>query len=186
MKKIVLFAAMAFVTVAGFAQPKFAHVNFTELVQLMPEADSAREQMAASQKEASDTYQAFVDEFQSKYQQYQQKASTWTPAIRESKEKELTEIQTRIEEFNQSIQQELAQQQNELMAPIQQKAKEAVDALAKAGGYTFVFDISTPLYVDENQSVNLTPAARKALNIADDKTLDALYAQLQAQAQQAE
>ena len=48
MKKILLIAAMAFVSAAGFAQNKFAHVNFTELVQLMPEADEARATMTAS------------------------------------------------------------------------------------------------------------------------------------------
>lgn len=183
MKKIVLFAAMAFVSVTGFAQNKFAHVNFNELVYLMPEMDTARETMNASQKEASDTYQAMVDEFQTKYQQYQQKASTWTQAIRESKEKELTEINQRIEEFNQSIQQELAQQQQELLAPIQQKAQEAVQKLAKEGGYIFVLDVSTFLYIDENQSVDLTPAARRALNIPEGRTLESLQQELAAQAQ---
>ena len=183
MKKIVLFAAMAFVSVTGFAQNKFAHVNFNELVYLMPEMDAARETMNASQKEASDTYQAMVDEFQTKYQQYQQKASTWTQAIRESKEKELTEINQRIEEFNQSIQQELAQQQQELLAPIQQKAQEAVQKLAKEGGYIYVMDVSTFLYVDENQSVDLTPAARRALGIPESRTLESLQAELAAQQQ---
>ena len=56
MKKILLIAALGFVSVAGFAQ-KFAHVNFQELVTLMPEADKAREVVAASSKEAQETYQ---------------------------------------------------------------------------------------------------------------------------------
>lgn len=185
MKKVILIAAMAFVSVAGFAQTKFAHINFSELIQLCPEADAAREQMAAAQKEASDTYQAMVDEFQSKYSQYQQKASTWTQTIRESKEKELTEIQQRIEEFNQSIQQELSAQQNELMAPIYQKAQEVANKLAKDGGYIYVFDVTTLLYVDSKQSVDLTPAARKAMNVPEGRTVESLQAELQAQQQAA-
>ena len=84
MKKILLIAAMAFVSAAAFAQPKFAHVNFTELYQLMPEADEARATMTAASNEAQETYQAMMDEFQTKYSQYQQKASTWTATIRES------------------------------------------------------------------------------------------------------
>lgn len=181
MKKIVLFAALAFVSVTAFAQNKFAHVNFNELVYLMPEMDAARETMNASQKEASDTYQAMVDEFQSKYQQYQQKASTWTQAIRESKEKELDDVQQRIMDFQQSIQQELAAKQNELMAPIVQKAQDTVSRIAKEGGYIYVFDVNTALYVDENQSTDITRQARRALNISDDKSLEALAAQQQAQ-----
>ena len=183
MKKIVLFAAMALVTLTGFAQPKFAHVNFTELVQLMPEADKARETMNASQKEASETFQSMYEEYQTKMQQYQQKASTWTPAIKESKEKELAGIQQRLEEFNQTIQQELQQQQQQLMAPIYQKAQEAVNKIAKAGGYIYVMDQSTFLYLDPAQSVDITPEARKALNIPVGRTLETLQAELQAAAE---
>ena len=39
------------------------------------------------------------------------------------------------------------------------------------------------LYVDETQSVDLTPAARKALNIPDGRTLETLQQELQAQSQ---
>ena len=183
MKKIFVIAAMALFSLAAMAQPKFAHVNFGELVQLMPEADQARTTMAASQKEAQETYQSMMDEFNSKYQQYEQKRATWTPAIRESKAKELTEIQQRIQEFGQSIQQELQQQEQTLMAPIYKKAQETVAEMAKKAGYIFVFDRSSILYIDEAQSNDITAAARKALGIAEDRTLEALQAELQAKAQ---
>lgn len=182
MKKIVLIAAMALVSAACFAQ-KFAHVNFNELVYLMPEAEQANATMAAAQNEAQEVYQGMMDEYQKKVTEYQQKSSTWTQAIRESKEREINDVQQRIMEFEQSIQQELAQKQNELMAPIVQKAQETVNRLAKEGGYIYVFDVNTALYVDENQSTDLTRTARRALNISDDKTLEALAAQQQAQAQ---
>ncbi|MBO4455264.1 MAG: OmpH family outer membrane protein [Bacteroidales bacterium] len=184
MKKILLVAALAMMSVAAGAQQKFAYVNFSELVQLMPEADQARATMDASSKEARETYQAMADEFNTKYQQYQQKAATWTQAIRESKEKELTDIQQRIQEFEQSVQAELQQQQQQLMAPIYKKAQDTLEDLAKKGGYVFVFDKGTALYVDPAQSDDLTPAARKALGIPDGRTLETLQAELQAQAEQ--
>ena len=183
MKKILLVAALAMMSVAASAQ-KFAYVNFSELVQLMPEADQARATMDASSKEARETYQAMADEFNTKYQQYQQKAATWTQAIRESKEKELTDIQQRIQEFEQSVQAELQQQQQQLMAPIYKKAQDTLEDLAKKGGYMFVFDKGTALYVDPAQADDLTAAARKALGIPDGRTLETLQAELQAQAEQ--
>lgn len=184
MKKILLIAAMAFVSAAAFAQPKFAHVNFTELYQLMPEADEARATMTAASNEAQETYQAMMDEFQTKYSQYQQKASTWTATIRESKEKELSDMQARIQEFSQNVQQELAAQEQQLMAPLYQKAQDTVSKLAKDGGYIYVFEASSVLYVDPAQSTDLTPAARKALNIPEGRTLESLQAELQAAQQQ--
>ena len=184
MKKFILITAAAVITLSASAQNlKFAHVNFNELVMLMPEADSARAQMEVSQKEAQETYRTMVEEYQAKAQKYQQNSSTWTAAIRESKEKELADISNRIQEFDQSIQQELQQQQNELMAPIQQKAIEVVNNLAMAGGYVYVFERGSLLYIDETQSTDLTKAARKVLNIPDGRTLETLQQELQARAQ---
>lgn len=181
MKKVLFLAAMALVSAAAFAQPKFAHVNMDEIVQLMPEMDQARAKMAASSKEAQETYQMMVEEFNAKYQTYQQKSASWTPAIRESKETELTEIQQRIQKFEQDIQMEMQQDQQALMAPIYKKANDTLTQLAKEGGYIYVFNSSSLLYLDPAQSVDLTPAARKALGIPDDRTLESLQAELQAQ-----
>ena len=72
------------------------------------------------------------------------------------------------------------------MAPIQQRAIEAVSKPAKAGGYVYVFEQSSILYVDPAQSTDLTPAARKALNIPEGRTLESLQQELQAQAQTAQ
>ena len=144
MKKLVLIAAMALVSAAAFAQ-KFAHVNFNELIYLMPEAEQANATMVAAQNEAQEVYQSMMDEYQKKVTEYQQKSSSWTQAIRESKEKELTEIQQRIQEFGQSVQAELQQQEQSLMAPIYQKANDTVKELAKAAGFVYVFDVSTLL-----------------------------------------
>ena len=183
MKKIVLIAASALIAMSAFAQNKFAHVNFSELVQLCPEADEARTKIAAASREAQETYQAMVEEFQTKYQQYESKAATWSDSIRSSKERELQEIQGRIQEFGQSVDAELQQQQQTLMAPIYQKVKETVDSLAKAGGYIYVFDINSVIYYDATQSQDLNPEARKVLGIPEGRTLETLQAELQAQAQ---
>ena len=184
MKKLFVIALAALATLTASAQ-QLAKVNFQELVMLMPEMDAARETIAASQKEAEETYSAMVEEYQGKLSQYQQKQATWTAAIRESKERELMEIQNRIQEFQQSISQELQQQQNQLTAPIQEKANNAVTELAKAKGVTVLFDISQAIYFDESKVLDLTAEARKALNIPEGRTLETLQAELQAQAQQA-
>ncbi len=118
MKKIFLLAAMALFTLSASAQVKIAHVNFSELYQLTSDADAARSTMAAAQKEANETFQSMYEEFQTKYNEYQQKSSTWTPAIKENKEKELSEINNRLQEFQQSIQQELAQKEQQLYEPM--------------------------------------------------------------------
>ena len=186
MKKILVIAAVALMSLSATAQElKWAYVDFNELVMLMPEMDSARATMEENQKTNEEILVAMYDEYQTKYQQYQQKQATWTPAIRESKEKEIMEIQSRLEQTQQSLQQEMQQLQQSLQAPIYEKAQNTVNELAKAQGIAFVFEKSSMLYVDPAQGIDLTPEARTALNIPADRTLEALQAELQAQAQAA-
>ena len=186
MKKMFMIVAMAMISLAATAQDfKFAYVDFTEVVQLMPEMDSARVQIDAASAEAQETYGAMVEEYQSKAQQFQQKQASWTPAIRESKAAELQQIEVRIQEFQQAIQQDLQQLQNSLQAPIYEKAQNAINELAKAKGVALVFEKSSLLYIDPAQGLDLTPEARTALNIPADRTIETLQAELQAKAQAA-
>lgn len=181
-KMILLSLAALFGGLSLNAQSKFAYVNFTELVQLMPETDEARATSEASANEAQETYKGMVEEYQKKLEQYQQKAATWTAATKESKEKELAEIENRIREFQGAIQQELQEQQAKLMAPIYKKAQETVSKLGKDGGFVFVFDQANLLYFDAAQCTDLTAEARKVLNIPADRTMESLQAEMQAKA----
>ena len=170
-------------SVAASAQSlKWAYVDFNELVMLMPEMDDARATMDENQRTNEEILVAMYDEYQVKMQQYQQKAETWTPAIRESKEKEIIEIQSRFEQTQQSLQLEIQQLQQTLQAPIYEKAQTTVSNLAKELGVAFVFEKSSLLYLDPEQGIDLTPDARRVLNIPEDRTLETLQAELQAKA----
>ena len=187
MKKIILIAAMAVMSVAASAQNlKFAYVDFNELVMLMPEMDQARATLEENQKTNEEILMAMYDEYQTKTQQYQQKAASWTPAIRESKEREIMDIQSRLEQTQQSLQQEMQQLQNSLQAPIYEKAQTVVNELAKAKGVALVFEKNSLLYVDPAQGIDLTVEARKALNIPEGRTLETLQQELMAKAQAAQ
>ncbi|MBE6228455.1 MAG: OmpH family outer membrane protein [Bacteroidales bacterium] len=187
MKKLFLIAAMAVMSVAAMAQNgKFAYVDFNEVIMLMPEMDEARATLEENQKTNEEILMAMYEEYQTKMQQYEQKQATWTPAIRESKEREIMEIQSRLEQTQQSLQQEIQQLQQSLQAPIYEKAQKAVNDLAKAKGIVAVFEKSSLLYVDADQLVDLTPETRVALNIPEGRTLETLQAEMMAKAQAAQ
>ena len=187
MKKIFLITAMAVMSVAANAQNlKFAYVDFNEVIMLMPEMDQARATIEENQKTNEEILVAMYEEYQTKAQQFQQKASTWTPAIRESKEREIMEIQSRLEQTQQSFATEINQLQQELQAPIVEKAQKTVNDLAKAKGVAVVLEKSSVIYIDPAQCIDLTPEARAALNIPEGRTLETLQAELQAKAQAAQ
>ena len=187
MKKIILIAVMAVMSVAASAQNlKFGYVNFNEIVMLMPEMDAARATLEENQKTNEEILMSMYQEYQTKMQDYQAKAATWTTAIRESKEKELMDIESRLQQTQQSLQQEMQQLQSSLQAPIYEKAQTTVQEIAKAQGLAFVFEESSLLYIDPAQGVNLTTEARKALNIPEGRTLEMLQAELEAKAMAAQ
>ena len=185
MKRIIIIAAMALMSVSAFAQ-KFAYVDFNELVMLMPEMDEARATLEENSKTNEEILMSMYEEYQTKVQQYEQKASTWTQSVREIKEKEIMDIQARLEQTQQSLQQEIQQLQQQLQAPIIEKVNNVVNELAKAHGVAAVFEKASFLYVDETQMLNLTPEARTVLNIPEGRTLETLQAELMAQAQAAQ
>jgi outer membrane protein len=93
MKKIILVAAVALMSFAAKAQDlKFAYVDFNEVVMLMPEMDEARATLEENSKTNDEIMMAMYEEYQTKMQQYEQKSSTWTPAVLETKQRELMEI----------------------------------------------------------------------------------------------
>ena len=187
MKKIILVAAVALMSFAAKAQEvKFAYVDFNEIVMLMPEMDEARATLEENSKTNEEIMMAMYEEYQTKMQQYEQKASTWTPAVLETKQRELMEIESRLQQTQQSLQQELQQLQQNLQAPIIEKANKVINDLAKAKGVAAVYDKSSFLYVDPAQFIDLTAEARAALNIPEGRTLETLQAEMMAKAQAAQ
>lgn len=187
MKKIIMLAAMAVVSVSAIAQDfKFAYVDFNEVIMLMPEMDEARAAIEENQKTNEEILMTMYQEYQTKVQQYEQNNATWTPAVREMKEKELMQIQQNLEQNQQVLQQEIQQLQQQLQAPIYEKAQKVVNDLAKEKGVALVFEKGSLLYIDAAQGLDLTAEARVALNIPADRTIQKLQEELQAKAQAAQ
>ena len=174
-----------FVSTSSFAQVKLAHINSQEIVALMPEMDSANVKLEKYGKELSDQMQDMQKEFQTKYETYQQKSATWTAAVLESKQKELQDMaqrqeqfqqeamQTSLEQFQQNAQQTFQMEQQKYYAPIYKKANEAITKVAKAGGYTYVIDLSAGavIYVDDANAKSISDDVKRELSIPLDKKL---------------
>jgi outer membrane protein len=187
MKKIILIAAMALMSVAAMAQDfKFGYVDFNELIMLMPEMDEARAALEENQKTNEEILMAMYQEYQSKMQAYEKNSATWTQAVREMKEKEIMQLEQNLQQNQQVLQQEIQQLQQSLQAPIYEKAQKAIDELAKAKGISIVFEVNALLYFNPEHGVNLTPEARTALNIPADRTLEKLQQEMQAKMQAAQ
>jgi outer membrane protein len=165
MKKLTIILALVMVLSATrtFAQDlKFGHINLQELIALTPERDSAVVKMDNYGKELEETLQGMQQEFQTRYQTYNQKSATWTAAVLEAKTKELQDLQARIQEFQQNAQNEFSQMQQELMTPIIKKAAEAIEKVGKEQGFIYIFDLSVGgVAFKSANSIDVLPLAKQ-------------------------
>jgi outer membrane protein len=124
------------------AQTKIGHINFNQLIDLMPETKTVTAQMQAYQKTFIDQLTTMNNEYQTKGQDFQSKSATMTDAVRAAKGAELQDIQKRMTDFQNSAQQQVEAKKNELGKPLFDKATAAVNTVAKEKGYAYVLDSS--------------------------------------------
>ncbi len=165
LKKILLAVLVAAPMMLCAQTLKFAAINPSEIFQVMPETATAQNTL----KTASDKYQAqgktLQDEYAKKLQEFQelQKAKS-AEAVLEAKAKEIQDLETRAQNFQQTAAQDLQKQQETLMAPIQQKLMNAIQSVGAKGGYAAIYDSSVMLYRG-NQVEDISAKVKAELGI---------------------
>ena len=162
--KLTLAIAMMMGATSLFAQ-KFGRIDMQALIYSMPETKDMQLKMEEFTKNLSDTYQTMEVEFNTKYQEFIKNQATMTDAVRQMKEKELNELASRRDEFIQMAQQDQQKEQTRLYTPIYQKAQNAVDQIAKAGGYTVIFQTGQQPYLDEAAVTDILAEVQTSLGI---------------------
>ena len=74
-------------------------------------------------------------------------------------------MSARIEEFQQTAQKKLQERQTELLKPIVDRAKQAINDVAKENGYSYVFDSGTGALLYQPDSDDLMPLVKKKLGL---------------------
>ena len=165
MKRMILAMAILSMAFALHAQ-KFGHVTSETLLTAMPEYDSARVKMEALRQQYSDELDQIQVEINKKIEAFNQAESTMSDLIKEAKASEIQEMQTRLQNFSQTANQDLQQQQMVLIQPVMDKARQAIDEVAKEHGLIYVFDLSqgNPIYTSE-ESLDMEPLVKAKLGL---------------------
>ena len=139
-KKISLFAAFAVIGLFNANAQKIGHIRLDSLINLMPESKDARQKGVDYYNKLEDQVKVMSGELQSKYEEYQKTAASMSDLIKQTKEKELQDLQKRIQDFQQQAQSDLQKKNEELSRPIYEKANKAIAAVAKENGYKYILD----------------------------------------------
>lgn len=165
-KKIALLAVMFVLPLGVMAQAKFAHMNSQEVITVMPEFTKAQADLDALSKQYQKEMETSEAEFNRKYQELLQQKDSLPKNILERREKEVQEMAQRQQEFQQEAVQALQKAQQDAMVPIYKKLDEAIQAVGKAEGVVYIFDLArTPLPYISTQSVDVTAKVKAQLGI---------------------
>jgi outer membrane protein len=170
MKKILTIVAVVMgLVVAGNSakaqgSAKIGYISLQELIPSMPEYKKADTSL-------NDYQSALGQNFEDMKREYYEKDSSLTSrdtlkltkAQLEIKRREVSELLVKLQGWQQQAQQLYQQKQQELIAPIQKKAIEAVNAVAKEKGYTYV--LSKEALLVSPPAEDMLPLVKKKLGI---------------------
>ena len=162
--KLTLAVVCVMCSTSLFAQ-KIGRISSNEIVFTMPETLEAQKQLQAFEKELQGQYETIVVEYNTKYQEFQKNFDSLSDAVKQLKEKEIMELQTRLTEFQKAAAADLEKKNAELMQPVIEKANKAVQDVAKAGGYAVILETGSMVYFDEAQVKDITPDVKTKLGI---------------------
>ena len=165
LKRITLTLGILCIALAVNAQ-KFGHITSEQLLQAMPEYDSAQLKVQDLRAEYDLEIERIQVEINKKIEEFTQTEATMSNLIREAKASEIQEMQVRLQNFAQTAQQDLQQQSMLMIQPVMDKARGAIEEVAKEKGLLYVFDLSqgNPIYTSE-ESVDMLPLVKAILGL---------------------
>jgi outer membrane protein len=169
MKRFIGVASLVFlIAFTGQAQSyKFGHINSDELIQALPEFDTATANLEKFRQELINNLELMSVELNNKNDVYTKESKNLTEIVRQTKEQELIDLNRRIQDFQTKASEDLQNKQVELFQPIYAKVDKAIKDIGKENGFVYVFDVAkgSLLYFDETKSTNVMALAKTKLGL---------------------
>ena len=167
MKKIIFFLTVALLSVSGVVNAqKFAWVDATTVFEEMPETKKAKDSLDRLQAQLDNELQRMQSSLQKLYADYEadEKAKLINDFNREDRVTEIKDYESRLQRKAQMNQSLLQERYQTLVNAIEEKIQNAIKAVAKANGITYVFT-KEQVYVIGDGAVDITPLVRKQLGL---------------------
>lgn len=153
------------VGIANAQNSKIAHINTQELIEAMPGYTSAMNELEKLQNTYSTSIEDMMKEATTLSQQYQAEAASKTDEENAARAKELEETQGKILDYRQNAARDLQKKETELLKPVFEKARAAIQKVARAKGYDYVLDSTQGSGVILAEGYDLMPDVKKELGI---------------------
>lgn len=159
-----------FVAPMGLAAQKFAHFDYTLVMQSMPAVKAAQAELETIGKQYQEELSGMEKEIQTKIEKYQNEINEQTPEnIRTRRAQEIQEMQQRFQQASEDNQKAYNETASKKMQPLIQKVMDAVNTVAKEGNYVYIIDKtasqSAGVFINETISEDVTKKVMDKLGI---------------------
>ena len=165
--RLIAVAAMLFFgsTTLTQAQDKIAHIDTQALVEAMPEMKAAESQLEKLQKTYDTEIKAMAKELDAKLKQYEVEAESKTEEENRKRFEEVQGMQNNIGAYRQQALADLDQKRVDLYTPVLEKARTAIQKVARAQGIQYVLDSTQGSGVILADGTDLMAEVKKELGI---------------------
>ncbi|MCL1937985.1 MAG: OmpH family outer membrane protein [Candidatus Azobacteroides sp.] len=163
LKKIVLLALLI-IPMGAIAQEKIAYFNSADVITAMPEYTQMMDSLQRTQTAIESELNVLREEYEKKYNAFMAEADKLVENIKVRRMQELQDIEDRAQTFQQQSQQKMMQVQQDLLKPIQQKVKSALDAIGEENNFAYIIEVSNLVFINA-KSIDATPLVKKRLGL---------------------
>ncbi len=164
-KTLVALCGVFMLSSASASAQKFGYVDAQEILMQMPDVDSVQTKLQAFQTELVSQLEIMQVEYNKKLDEYQKSSPAASDAVKRDKERELTGLMQRIQEFQQRAQADMQAKEQELLKPLADKIDAAIAKVSKAAGLAAVFNVNVLEYFDKSALVDVNPLVKAELKI---------------------
>ncbi len=165
MKKLLLAGVLAVGMLGASAQTKIGYISTDELIGNMPEAEKLDAELKDFQASLAQQGQDMMQELQRKDSVFSKDSMKLSASMKEIKRNELIGLYQQVQTWNQQAQEIYQQKAQEKIAPLRNKALEAIRTVAKENGYTYVLDMNSVIVAPPGD--DLLPLVKRKLGIKE-------------------
>ena len=165
---LILLSGLAFDARAQEAKIGFAQSDY--ILGLLPEAQAAQRDIAEFERKVSNRLIAMRQGLEFQAAQLQRELPNLSDSVRAQRENELRTLQQDITQEQKTAQYQLQFKEMQVLSPLRQKVDQAIDSVARANGYTYVFspEVEGKLFLIHTQrpeEADVTSLVIKALGL---------------------
>jgi len=165
---------LAVAIMPAIAQHKIAYVDSERIYNSYPEFSTAQQSLDRTAQQWEQDLQERQDELDEMFEEYQSRELLYTAETRQQKQNEIIDAEEELERFRSQYfgpEGQLFQQQEQVLRPIQEKVLIAIEQVAEADNYDYVFDRNGDfVFLYTNQSLDITDLVLEELGIDVNQT----------------